>query len=137
MRTEITEAAIAGGTAGAVLQVRLADWFEIQIITSHTSQCSPRPSSPHPSRWDLPASAPVDFTGPFDAVQVGLVPPLTAPGGWPPPLAAGPRQNPYDTTATVWFGQVPADQLRELVGLHGGENLHQHPRAEDWTDLHA
>ncbi|MFD4526603.1 hypothetical protein ACFWP7_22260 [Streptomyces sp. NPDC058470] len=132
MRTELTDAAIADGTAGTVLQVRLEDWFEVQIITGHTSQCSPRPASPHPSRWDLPASAPAGFAGPYDTLQVGLVPPLGAPEGWPQPLPAHPRQDPYDTTAAIWFGQVPAVQLRELVRAHGGENAHQYPSAEDW-----
>ncbi|KOU43611.1 hypothetical protein [Streptomyces sp. WM6378] len=133
MRTEITDAAIASGTAGAVLQVRLEDWFEIQIITGHTSQCSPRPASPRPSRWDLPASAPADFACPYDALQVGLVPPLAAPAEWPAPLPASPRQDPYDAAATLWFGPVPANLLHALVRAHGGENAHQYMSAEDWA----
>ncbi|MEU4082514.1 hypothetical protein [Streptomyces venezuelae] len=133
MRTDITDAAITGGTAGAVLRVRLADWFEVQIMTGHTSQCSPRPASPLPSRWDLPASAPADFAGPYEALQVGLVPPLTAPEGWPDPLPAHPRQDPYDTAAATWYGTVPAARLRELVRDHGGENAHQYPSPEDWA----
>ncbi|MCX4826644.1 hypothetical protein OG883_44190 [Streptomyces sp. NBC_01142] len=63
MRTDLTDNAIAEGTAGTVLQVRLEDWSEVQIVTGHASQCSPRPASPLPSRWDLPASAPADFAG--------------------------------------------------------------------------
>jgi hypothetical protein len=113
--------------------VRLEDWAEVQIITGHASQCSPRPASPHPSRWDLPASAPSDFAGPYDALQVGLIPPLTAPEGWPAPLPAHPRQDPYDTAATTWYGQVPAALLRQLVRDHGGENAHQYLSAEDWA----
>ncbi|MCX4826640.1 hypothetical protein OG883_44170 [Streptomyces sp. NBC_01142] len=76
---------------------------------------------------------PGENTGPYEALQVGLVPPLTAPEGWPAPLPAHPRQDPYDTAAATWFGQVPAALLREFVRAHGGENVHQYLSAEDWA----
>lgn len=108
----------AHGTGRLPRKIRLADGHTISVHAGNGAYCTPRPRDRQVHEGGL-GTAPADYPGPYTALEVCLVEPLTAPAGW----------EPFEDFGV--YGTVPVDLVRALVVAHGGEHVAQ----DEWDDV--
>lgn len=104
--------------------VRCADGFTVSVIAGGGTYCHPRPamcyhSADHEMVQEPDGhyeTAPHDYPGPFDEVEVGF--PSARPEPWDEwRQYAEESERPTDTV----YSYVPVETVRALIELHGGE----------------
>ena len=101
-----------------------ADGFTVSVIAGGGTYCHPRPVlCYHFADHDMVRepdgyyeTAPHDFAGPYDKVEVGF--PSEIPEPWEEWSQFAEESE--DPTGTI-YSYVPVDLVRELVASHGGE----------------
>jgi hypothetical protein len=105
----------AHGTGRLPRRIRLTDDAVISVQAGPGAYCTPRPAP-----YGL-GDAPEDYAGPYTALEVFVVEPLTAPESW----AEYTADYESDPTDRRLFGYVPVELVRALVAEHGGEHIAQ------------
>jgi hypothetical protein len=108
----------AHGSGFLPRKIRLADDAVISVRAGNDAWCTPRPRDRMVHEGGL-GTAPADYPGPYTAVEVALVAPLTAPESWAEHEDFG------------IYSTVPVELVRALVIAHGGEHVAQ----DEWDDV--
>ncbi|WP_331752701.1 hypothetical protein OG440_38240 (plasmid) [Streptomyces sp. NBC_00637] len=117
----------AHGTGRLPRTIRLTDDGVISVHAGDGAWCSPRPRARMVHEGGL-GTAPADYPGPYTALEVYVVAPVTVPADWAP-------YSDDDDPQAGLFCTVPAEMVRALVVEHGGEHVAQDTEDDMWKAL--
>ncbi|MCX4783871.1 MULTISPECIES: hypothetical protein [unclassified Streptomyces] len=117
----------AHGTGRLPRTIRLADDTTISVHAGNGAYSTPRPRDRMVHEGGA-GTVPADYPGPYSALEVYVVEPLTAPAEWAP-------YNADDNPTAGLFCPLPVDLARALVVEHGGEHVAQDTEDDMWKAL--
>jgi hypothetical protein len=117
----------AHGTGRLPRSIRLTDDAVVSVHAGYGAYSTPRPRDRMVHEGGM-GTAPADYPGPYTALEVYLVAPLSAPAGWA-------RYSADDDPRAGLFCVVPAEMVHALVVEHGGEHVAQDTEDDMWKAL--